>query len=126
MRQPNLALVAALLLLSHGAAWAENLGSVTRALRPQLRAFDEKGQPLGQIPSAELKLPAPIAGFGVGGSVGVRHQGKVVYLRGLDVQTDKAAARCAPVQGAARPSGSAYAASNMGLGGAADCQRSGQ
>ena len=128
MSKPRLALAlaAAVLLSGAAAAAADDLGSVTRVLRPQLRTFDEKGQPLGVVPGAEIKLPAPIVGFGVGNSVGVRHGGRVIYLRGLDVQTDKASARCAPVQGAARAKGSAYAASNMGLGGAADCQRSGQ
>ena len=125
MLKPSLALAAAMLLGASAAAAAE-LGSVTKVLRPQVRAFDDKGQPLGQIPGAEIKVPAPIVGFGVGNSVGLRHAGKVIYLRGLDVQTDKASARCAPVQGAARAKGAAYAASNMGLGGAADCQKEGQ
>ena len=94
---------------------------MTKALRPQLRTFDDKGQPQGTLSAADLKLPAPIVRFGIGNSVGVEHAGKVIYLRGLDVQTDNAKAHCAPVQAAARNQGSAYAASNMGLGGAADC-----
>ena len=43
-------------------------------------------------------------------------------LRGLDVQTEGMQAKCAPVQTAAREKGSSYAASNMGLGGAAVCK----
>ena len=124
MLKPSL--LAAALLLLPAAAVAENLGSVTKALRPQLRIFSETGQPLGQIAATDIKYPAPIVGFGVGNSVGVKQGARVVYLRGLDVQTDKAAAKCAPVQGAARASGTAYAASNMGLGGAADCKKAGQ
>lgn len=124
MRKASLALIA--LLLLPGAAVAENLGNVTKALRPQLRTFDDKGQPLGQVAAKDLKLPAPIVGYGVGASVGVKHGAGVVYLRGLDVQTDGAKAACAPVQAAARAKSSAYAASNMGLGGAADCKRAGQ
>ena len=117
----KLSLCLTLALLLPGAALAENLGNVTKALRPQLRTFDDKGQPQGTISAADLKLPAPIVRFGIGNSVGVQHAGKVIFLRGLDVQTDNAKAHCAPVQAAARNQGSAYAASNMGLGGAADC-----
>ncbi|MGZ8406871.1 MAG: hypothetical protein ACXWVJ_02470 [Caulobacteraceae bacterium] len=97
-------------------------GNVTSALRPTLRVFDEKGQPLGQIKATDLTYPAPIVGMGVGGSVGVKQGARVVYLRGLDVVTDKVKANCKPVQTAARAKGTAYAAQNMGLGGAADCQ----
>ena len=121
MRKASLALIA--LISLPGAAMAENLGNVTKALRPQLRTFDDKGAPLGQIQAKELKLPAPIVGYGVGNSVGVKTASGVVYLRGLDVQTDGAKAACKPVQAAARASGSSYAATNMGLGGAADCKK---
>jgi|GEM_PF-4931816 len=124
MRPSSLILIAA--LVAPAAALAADLGSVTKTLRPQLRTFDEKGQPLGQIPASDLKLPTPIVATGVGNSVGVKTGGKVVFLRGLDVQTSGAKVNCAPVQTAARPSGSAYAASNMGLGGAADCKKGGQ
>lgn len=124
MLKPSL--IALALLALPLAAEAQSNGSVVKALRPQLRTFDAKGQPLGQIKATELKLPAPIVGMGMGNSVGVNVGGKTVYLRGLDVQTDKARAQCAPVQTAARAKGSAYAATNMGLGGAADCKRPGQ
>lgn len=125
MRKSSLVLIA--LLTMPGAAFAADLGSVTKTLRPQLSTFDDKGQPTGRIPATDLKLPAPIVGMGVGNSVGVKSaSGKVVYLRGLDVQTSGARADCAPVQSAARASGSAYAASNMGLGGAADCKKAGR
>ena len=87
-----------------------------------MRIFDDKGQPLGQIKATDLTYPAPIVGMGVGGSVGVKQGGRTVYLRGLDVVTDKVKADCKPVQTAARAKGSAYAAQNMGLGGAADCK----
>ncbi len=116
-------LILSALLLIPGLAHAAGLGSVTRALRPQLRIFDDKGQPLGVLAAASLKLPAPIVAFGVGGSIAVSQGGRTVFLRGLDVETAGVKAACAPVQSAARASGSAYAASNMGLGGAADCQR---
>jgi hypothetical protein len=115
--------VLAALLLTPSLATAASLGTVTKALRPQLRTFDDKGQPLGAIPATSLKLPAPIVAFGVGGSIGVSQGGKTIFLRGLDVDTAGVRAACAPVQQVARTSGSAYAASNMGLGGAADCQR---
>ena len=122
MLKPSLIVLIAALALAGGAAAAENLGKVTKILRSQVRTFDAKGLPLGQVASSSIKTPAPIVGYGVGHSIGVTVNGKVVYLRGLDVLTDAAKANCAPVQAAARPAGSAYAASNMGLGGAADCK----
>ena len=120
MFKPSLVVIAALML--PGLASAESLGSVTKVLRPQVQTFDAKGQPLGPSPAADIRTPAPIVGYGVGHSIGVSIKGKVVYLRGLDVQTDSAKGACAPVQVAARAAGSAYAASNMGLGGPADCR----
>jgi hypothetical protein len=120
MRNLRVLMLASLLI--PGPVSAAELGSVVKALRPVLRAFDDQGQPIGQIKASELDLPTPIVGYGVGNSIGVRHGAGVVYLRGLDLQTDAAKAACAPVQAAARPKGSAYAASNMGLGGAADCK----
>ncbi|HEY2177836.1 MAG TPA: hypothetical protein VGH15_04580 [Caulobacteraceae bacterium] len=114
-------LVLTALLLVPGLAAAG--GSVTKALRPQLRTFDDKGQPTGVLTASEIKLPAPIVVMGVGGSVGIRQGGKVVFLRGLDVQTTGVNAACAPVQSSARASGTAYAATNMGLGGASDCKK---
>ncbi|MET0294742.1 MAG: hypothetical protein ABW042_06950 [Phenylobacterium sp.] len=122
MRRVSLVL-AAVLLLAPAAAFADGLGNVVKVLRPKLNAFDETGAPAGQIDAKSIRTPAPIVGYGKGNSVGVKVDGKVVYLRGLDVQTDGAKAQCKPVQAAARASGSAYAATNMGLGGAADCQR---
>ena len=112
-------LALAIVLTIPAAVQAETLGTVTKALRPQLRTFDDKGQPLGQLSAEELKLPQPIVGYGVGNSIGVKHGAVVVYLRGLDVQTEGAKAACAAVAATARPAGSSYAASNMGLGGAA-------
>jgi hypothetical protein len=119
MLRSSLAILAILLVPS--AALAENLGNVTKVLRPSVRTFDAQGQPTGTAAAGDLKTPAPIVGFGVGRSIGVNLKGKVVYLRGLDVQTDAKGA-CAPVVAAARPAGTSYAASNMGLGGAADCK----
>jgi hypothetical protein len=120
MLRPSLIL--AVILLAPSLAAAAGQGTVTKALRPELRTFDEKGQPLGVIPAASLKLPAPIVARGVGGSLGISQGGRTIFLRGLDVDTAGVRAACAPVQQTARASGSAYAAQNMGLGGAADCQ----
>jgi hypothetical protein len=72
--------------------------------------------------ATDVKVPAPIVQMGMGGSVGINQGGKVVFLRGLDVQTAGVTAACKPVQTAARAQGSSYAATNMGLGGAADCK----
>jgi hypothetical protein len=97
-------------------------GTVTKILRPQVHTFDAKGQPTGTLNASDIKTPAPILALGTGGSIGIGHDGKTVFLRGLDVQTQGLNATCKPVQGAARAAGSSYAATNMGLGGAADCQ----
>jgi hypothetical protein len=121
MSRASLVLIA--LVLLPGLAYAASLGSVVKVLRPELRTFDDKGQPTGMLEAADLKVPAPIVAIGVGGSFGVNHGGKVVFLRGLDVQTQGVNAVCTPVQSTARATGSAYAATNMGLGGAADCKR---
>lgn len=114
--------VAVSIALLAPAAWADGLGKVTKVLRPTIRTFDAKGQPLGQLKASDIKLPAPIIGRGVGASIGVKVGVNTVYLRGLDVQTEGMNAKCTPVQAAARPAGSAYAATNMGLGGPADCR----
>lgn len=98
-------------------------GTVTKILRPQVHVFDAKGQPAGTLNASDVKTPTPIVAMGLGGSVGINHAGKVVFLRGLDVETQGVNAACKPVQSAARSSGSSYAATNMGLGGAADCRR---
>ena len=98
-------------------------GTVTKVLRPQVHTFDDKGHPTGTLAAGDLKVPAPIVAMGTGGSIGVNHGGKVIYLRGLDVQTEGLNAACKPVQSAARASGSSYAATNMGLGGPADCKK---
>jgi hypothetical protein len=121
MRRAGFLLIA--LMVVPGLANAAGMGTVTKILRPQVRTFDAKGQPLGVVPATSLKVPVAIVGLGVGGSIGVVEGGKTIFLRGLDVQTEGLRAACAPVQTTARASGSSYAASNMGLGGAADCQR---
>ncbi|MHB8529638.1 MAG: hypothetical protein ACYC8V_09040 [Caulobacteraceae bacterium] len=121
--QPLRWIALAAFLAAPALAGAAPTGTVTKALRPEMRAFDAKGQPLGVVKASSLKLPAPIVAFGVGGSIGVNAAGKTIFLRGLDVQTEGVHAACAPVQSSARASGSAYAATRMGLGGAADCAR---
>jgi hypothetical protein len=119
MLKVSVALLVALLI----PATAMAAGAVTKILRPQVRTFDDHGQPAGTVEASDIKTPAPIVAMGAGGSIGINHAGKVIFLRGLDVQTTGVNATCTPVQGAARASGSAYAATNMGLGGAADCKK---
>jgi hypothetical protein len=126
MSRPNLtraALALLMLFLVPAVAMAAGMGTVTKVLRPQVHTFDDKGQPTGTLAAADLRVPAPIVAMGTGGSIGVNHDGKVVFLRGLDVQTEGLNATCKPVQTAARSSGSSYAATNMGLGGPADCKK---
>ncbi len=120
MLKPSLILAA--LILLPAVASAANLGSVTKVLRVQVNTFNAKGEPQGQVKASDIKTPTPIVGYGVGHSIGVTLKGQVVYLRGLDVQTDAAKGACAPVQSTARAAGTTYAASNMGLGGPADCK----
>lgn len=118
---PRAALALALCLLVPSVALAA--GTVTKVLRPQVHTFDATGQPIGMLNATDLKVPTPIVAMGTGGSIGVSQGGRTIYLRGLDVQTTGVNAACQPVQGSARTSGSSYAATNMGLGGAADCKR---
>jgi len=117
-----LAAIAAALMLPAIALAGTTTGTVTKILRPQVHVFDAKGQPAGTLNASDVKTPTPIVAMGMGGSVGISHDGKVVFLRGLDVQTQGVTAQCKPVQTAARSSGSSYADTNMGLGGAADCK----
>jgi hypothetical protein len=116
----SLALVLAITLPA--TALAAPTGTVTKILRPTVHVFDAHGQPAGTLDASSVKVPAPIVAMGTGGSVGINQGGKVVFLRGLDVQTTGVTAACKPVQTAARAQGSSYAATNMGLGGAADCK----
>ena len=119
-------IVAAVIVASLGAtsgALAQNLGTVTKANRAQLTIFDENGASLGQVKAAELKLPQPIVAVGKGNRFGIKQGKRVVYLRGLDVMTDKVKVNCKPVAVASRQKGSAYAASNMGIGTASDCSQ---
>ena len=122
MSRASLILIA--LLLAPSLAFAA--GTVTKVLRPQVHVFDDKGQPAGTVAASDIKVPAPIVAMGVGGSVGIKEGGKIIFLRGLDVQTEGLNAVCTPVQSTSRAAGSAYAATNMGLGGAADCKKPGQ
>lgn len=115
---PIVALIVALALPAAALAG----GTVTKILRPQVHTFDAKGQPAGTLNASDVKVPTPIVATGMGNSVGINHDGKVVFLRGLDVETAGVNAVCKPVQSAARASGSSYAATGMGLGGAADCK----
>lgn len=124
MSKPELfAVAAAIVLLAAPAAFAQNMGTVTKANRATLNVYDANGASLGQVKASDLKLPQPIVGYGKGNSVGIKQGARVVYMRGLDVMTDKAKANCKPVAVASRAKGSSYAASNMGLGSAADCSQ---
>ncbi len=120
--------VMGLLLLAPmtGGAVAQDTGepggaSVTKVLRVRLRLFDDKGQSTGTVSASELKLPALIVARGIGGSVGIKHEGKIVFLRGIDVQTDDHYASCLPEPMVGRPSASVYAGTNTGLSGVTGC-----
>lgn len=124
MSKPKLIVAACVLaLMAAPAAFAETLGTVTKANRAQLNAYDANGQPLGPVKASDLKLPQPIVGFGKNNSVGVKQGNRTVYLRGLDVMTEGMKANCKKVEVASRKQGSAYAATNMGLGSASDCSK---
>lgn len=122
MFKASLALIALTLAIALPAAALAGTAEVTKILRPTVHVFDAHGQPAGTLDASSVKTPTPIVAMGMGGSVGINHNGAVVFLRGLDVQTTGVTASCKPVQSAARASGSSYAATNMGLGGAADCK----
>jgi hypothetical protein len=122
MFKASLALMALTLAIVLPATALAGTAEVTKILRPSVHVFDAHGQPAGTLDASAVKVPAPIVAMGMGGSVGINHDGKVVFLRGLDVQTTGVTASCKPVQSTARASGSSYAATNMGLGGAADCK----
>ena len=117
----RLSLVALALISISSAALAGDLGRVTKFLRPTVHTFDADGQPVGTLNASDVKLPAAIVGLGKGKSIGIKVNGKTVYLRGLDVNTEGLQAKCEPVQTASRGSGTSYAGTNMGLGSAADC-----
>ena len=123
MWRPSLApaFVALALMALSSAALAGDLGRVTKFLRPSVHTFDAEGQPTGTLNASDVRLPAAIVGLGKGKSIGISVNGKTVYLRGLDVQTEGLSTKCEPVQTASRGSGTAYAGSNMGIGSAADC-----
>ena len=119
MARLSLAVLAVVMISS--AAFAGDLGRVTKFLRPTVHTFDADGQPLGTLNASDVKLPTPIEGLGKGKSIGIKVNGKTVYLRGLDVQTEGLQTKCEPVQTASRGSGTSYAGANMGIGSAADC-----
>lgn len=123
MWRPSLApvFVALALISLSSAALAGDLGRVTKFLRPTVHTFDASGQPIGTLNASDVKTPIAIVDIGKGKSIGIRVDGKTVYLRGLDVQTEGLQVKCEPVQTASRGSGTAYAGSNMGIGSAADC-----
>jgi hypothetical protein len=122
MSKPSLILCALAALVVAGPAAAESSGKITKVLRPQVMTYDDKGASLGMTPAKDIKVPAEIVAVGTGNRLGVKLNGKVVFLRGLDVQTEGLTTKCAPVQTATRQQGSSYAASNLGLGGAAVCK----
>jgi hypothetical protein len=123
MPKPSLFLAAlAVSAAFAGSAAAQDLGKVTKVLRPQVQTFDDKGALVGMMPAKDIKTPTPIVAVGAGNRLAIKVKDRVLYVRGLDVQTEGLTAKCAPVQTAAREKGSSYAASNMGLGGAAVCK----
>jgi hypothetical protein len=122
MFKASFALIVLTLAIALPVAALAGTAEVMKILRPTVHVFDAHGQPTGTLDASSVKVPAAIVAMGMGGSVGINHNGTVVFLRGLDVQTTGVTATCKPVQSAARTSGSSYAATNMGLGGAADCK----
>jgi hypothetical protein len=105
MSRASLALIA--LLLSPGLAFAG--GTVTKILRPQVHVFDAHGQPAGSLDARKIKVPAAVVATGADGSVGIRIAGKIIFLRGTDVQTEGLSA---PAPGEHRAPVSAEAGAN--------------
>jgi hypothetical protein len=124
MWKPSVVLASiALVVAVASATVAADLGRVVKFSRASVRVFDAKGQPAGLLNASEVRLPTPIVAFGVGGSIGINHGGKTVFLRGLDVQTEGVHTACQPMQTASRASGTVYAGINEGIGTGADCSK---
>lgn len=56
----------------------------------EIRIFDDSGQALGVISTTELveRLPIPLVSISRGRLFGFVHDGRVVYVRGLDIDYD--------------------------------------
>lgn len=121
MRRPDLVLALALIAAALPALAAAE-GRVVKYNRDELRIFDETGQPLGTVKASALPRNPAVVKLGKGNSIGILQNGKLVFLRPLDVDTTGVGAECATVKVAARGSGDALAAQTMGVGTAKDCR----
>lgn len=97
-------------------------GHITGYNRPELRIYDETGQPLGVVKASALPRNAAVVKQGKGGSIGIMQGGRLVFLRPLDVNTEGVGVQCKTVQVATRSSGAALASQTMGVGSAKDCR----
>lgn len=104
----------------------EALGVITAYKRDSLRAFDAEGRPLpAPVRASDLPANAPIVATLPGGGLGVRHNGQVIYLRGIDVDfqlTGGDAERCLATTSAARPDGALSTGTHAGGGTSRDCR----
>lgn len=121
MRHRELALAAALIVAALPAL-ASAEGRIVKYNRDELRIYDEAGNPLGVVKASTLPRNPAVVKLGRGGSLGVMQNGKLIFLRPLDVDTQGVGAQCKTVQVAARGSGQALAAQTMGVGTAKDCR----
>jgi hypothetical protein len=121
MRRLDLVLGLALIVAAVPALAAAE-GRVVKYNRDELRIFDETGQPLGTVKASTLPHNPAVVKLGKGNSIGILQNGKLVFLRPLDVDTTGVGPECKTVKVAARASGDALAAQTMGVGDAKDCR----
>lgn len=121
MRRPEILFALALAAAALPAlAFAE--GRIVKYNRPELRVFDENGQPLGVVKVSDLPKTPVVIKVGKGDSLGIEQKGKLIFLRAIDVNTEGVGLQCKTVQVAARGSGQAIAAQTMGVGQGKDCR----
>ena len=121
MRRPQILFALALAAAALPAlAFAE--GRIVKYNRDELRIFDENGQPLGVVKASSLPKTPVVIKVGKGDSLGIQQNGKLVFLRAIDVNTEGLGMQCKTVQVAARGSGQQVAAQSMGFGQGKDCK----
>ncbi|HEY3815060.1 MAG TPA: hypothetical protein VGL66_17720 [Caulobacteraceae bacterium] len=70
-----------------GAVLAADFGRVTKILHPTVQTFDANGRSVGTLNASDVRLPTTIVQRGTSGELGIRVNGKTIYLRSLDVAT---------------------------------------
>lgn len=126
MRLPSLLLAAVLVAAPLAAAAQDgNFGRVTRYNREQVRLFNADGTSAGRADRDDLPANATIVDIRPGGGLGIQHGGRVVYVRGIDVEfqlNEAGSARCASAGGGQRADGDLSTGTYAGGGSSQDCR----